>query len=78
MGSLQVRDADGYGAATAFGQEAHGIGLMSPTVEVEFAIVGFGIGIAVLGVSLHSSHLAVAGMLIIVLAGYAVWLDWRR
>jgi len=59
-------------------EEAHRMSLMSPTVEVELVIVGIGIGIAVIAVSLHSSNVAVAGMFITVLAGYAVWLDWRR
>jgi hypothetical protein len=49
---------------------------MSPTVDFELVVIG--IVVAVLAVSLHSSNVAVAGMIITVLAAYAALLDRHR
>ena len=51
---------------------------MSPTVEVDLVVMGIGMVVAILAVSLHSSDVAVAGMLTTLLAAYAGWLDRRR
>ena len=51
---------------------------MAPSMDFELVIAGDGILRAFVAISLHSADLALAGVLVATLAGYATWLDRRR